>query len=201
MSHEECQKLYGAGKDLLIKSGLVQFEDRAFMGKEDDGEFEQYWGHFDERFGRYMAWVWFSVGAENLAKAALVCSGKLKRKKDYLGLRFYSPGIDEAEWVDEVLKSNKRKSQLGPGEAYNYNYKNLGDLVCRLGELDHTEESEKKRLKAAYRYLSSVIRNRDAHTYVEDVRREDFPAVRGLFVPAFNALLQTMTGRGHFGET
>ena len=100
---------------------------------------------------------------------------------------------------DQVLRSNKGKSQLGPEEAYNYNYKNLGDLVSRLGELDHTEESEKRRLKAAYKYLSSAIRNRDAHTYVEDVRRKDFPSVEGLFVPAFNVLLKAMERNEHFG--
>ena len=197
MNHEECQTLFEAGKTLLVKSRLVQFDGQSFVGKEDDGEFEQCWGRFHERFGRYMAWVWFSVGAENLAKAALICNEKLERKKDDLGFRFYSPGIGEAEWVDEVLKSDKRRSQLGPEEAYNYNYRNLGDLVCRLGELGQTEESEKRRLKATYRYLSSAIRNRDAHTYVEDVRRKDFPAVSGLFVPAFNALLKAMDPDEH----
>ena len=57
---------------------------------------------------------------------------------------------------------------------------------------------ESKRLKAAYKYLTQAIRNRDAHSYIENQRRKDFPAVEGLFVPAFNTLVQAMKGNGHF---
>ena len=195
MNHEECQTLFKAGKTLLVKSGLVLFDAQSFEGKEDDGEFEQYSGGFDERFGRYMAWVWFSVGAENLAKATLVCNKQLKMEKKDLGFRFYLPETDGPEWMNEVL--SPMKWQFGQEEAYKYDYKSLGDLVGKLGNLDRIKEPEKKRLMVAYKYLTAVIRNRDEHTYVEDVRRKDFPAVKGLFVPAFNALLKAMDPDEH----
>jgi hypothetical protein len=110
MNHEECQTLLDAGKTLLLNSGLVLFDVHSFADREDDSEFEQYAGCFHERFGRYMAWVWFSVGAENLAKAALVCNGKLERKKRNLGFRFYLPETDGLEWMDEVLTGNSSNS-------------------------------------------------------------------------------------------
>ena len=195
MNHEECQTLLDAGKTLLLNSGLVLFDAHSFAGREDDSEFKQYAGCFHERFGRYMAWVWVSVGAENLAKAALVCNGKLEREKRNLGFRFYRPETDGLEWMDEVL--NREQRQFGQEEAYNYDYKSLGQLVSRLGKLGQIKEPEKKRLMVAYKYLTAVIRNRDEHTYVKNVRRNDFPAVKGLFVPAFNALLKAMDPDEH----
>src|SRR4051812_29258676 len=51
----------------------------------------------------------------------------------------------------------------------------------------HIEE-----VRAAYKYLASAIRNRDAHRYERDVRAGHFLAVPLLFIPAFNALLATL---------
>ncbi len=196
MSHEECHKIYQAGKTLLVKSKLVHFDGHSFVDEKDEDQCELYWSrHFDEDFGRYMAWVWFSVGAENLAKAALVCNGKLTAEKVNFDFPFYSPVIDETEWIEEVLKP-KMGNSLSE-RAYNYNYRSLGNLVGKLGKLNQVGEAEKKCLTAAYKYLTAVIRNRDAHTYVENVRRKDFPAVKGLFVPAFNTLLRTMSTKDH----
>ena len=59
-------------------------------------------------------------------------------------------------------------------------------------------ETEGRELKAAYKYLAQAIRNRDAHSYKRNRRRRDFPAVEGVFVPAFNMLIRTMRDRGHF---
>ena len=79
MSHFECDTLFEASKALLKKSGLARWGDQAFVfvpmyPGDDDSEFEKYWKkEFHSKFGRYMAWVLFSVGAENLAKAACVC--------------------------------------------------------------------------------------------------------------------------------
>ena len=55
----------------------------------------------------------------------------------------------------------------------------LGDIwQVKLDELSHERglaEAEGKELKAAYKYLTQVIRNRDAHSYIENQRRQDFP--------------------------
>ena len=78
----------------------------------------------------------------------------------------------------------------------------MGDIwKFKLGELSKWRgiaDTECRELKAAYKYLTQAIRNRDAHSYIENQRRRDFPAVEGIFVPAFNTLVQTMKDRGHF---
>ncbi len=79
MSHADCQILFEAGKALIEKSGLANYPGQEFVACEDEATFKKYWKeNFHQEFGRYMAWVLFSVGAENLAKAACVCSGVVK---------------------------------------------------------------------------------------------------------------------------
>ena len=79
MSHSDCQILFEAGKALVEKSGLVHYHGQHFVGSDDKARFDRYWKEqFHSEFGRYMAWVLFSVGAENLAKAACVCNGVVK---------------------------------------------------------------------------------------------------------------------------
>ena len=76
MTHADCQILFDAGKALLAKSGLAHFDGRHFVACNDKPRFDSYWeAEFHPEFGRYMAWVLFSVGAENLAKTACVCNG------------------------------------------------------------------------------------------------------------------------------
>ena len=84
MSHSDCKPLFEAGGALLIKSGLARWNGQTLSfvpmyPGDDDSEFEEYWREeFHSEFGRYIAWVLFSVGAENLAKAACVCNGTVK---------------------------------------------------------------------------------------------------------------------------
>ena len=76
MSHSECQMLFEAGRALVEKSGLAHYRGKHFVACKDRVRFEKYWEKELHRdFGRYMAWVLFSVGGENLAKAACVCNG------------------------------------------------------------------------------------------------------------------------------
>ena len=79
MNHDECRLLFNAGKALIEKSGLAKYDSTKFVACEDGQAFEDYWkSNFDSEFGRYMAWVLFVVGAENLAKATFVCNGLVK---------------------------------------------------------------------------------------------------------------------------
>ena len=65
INHYECQSLFGAGKGLMGKSGLARYCGDSSVCNNDEAEFEKYWRtNFDPDFGRCMAWVWFSVGAE-----------------------------------------------------------------------------------------------------------------------------------------
>ena len=75
MSHADCQILFEAGKALVEKSGLANYHGPGFVACDDEAAFKKYWKEdFHQEFGRYMAWVLFLVGAENLAKAACVCN-------------------------------------------------------------------------------------------------------------------------------
>ena len=144
MSHYECGNLFRASESLLIKSGLVRYCGESFCCIESEDKFEQYWKEkFHPEFGRYMAWVWFSIGAENLAKASLVCSGLVKRKTESLGYPFYSAKNDKSDWIDCVL--HPQKSNWGEKEARKYEYGSLGQLIPKFGKLNHIQESEKKK--------------------------------------------------------
>ena len=171
MNHAKCDTLFEASKALLTKSGLARWDDQAFTfvpmhPGDDDFEFERHWKkEFHSRFGRYMAWVLFSVGAENLAKAACVCN-RIVKVSDYGSLGQYT-------------KRGGRLDKL---------YAN----VC-------ISECHKTRLTEGYKLLKEA-RNRDAHGYVPNMRRADFPAVEPMFIPAFNVLVEAMRMNHHFDE-
>ena len=169
MSHFECDTLFEASKALLKKSGLARWGDQAFVfvamyPGDDDSEFEKYWKkEFHSKFGRYMAWVLFSVGAENLAKAACVCY--------------------------EIT--------TGPDYGTLGRYTKSGGLLDQLCEKPSNSDCDKTRLTQGYKSLKRA-RNRDVHGYVANKRREDFPAVEPIFVPAFNILVEAMRRNHHF---
>ena len=134
--------------------------------------FEKYVSEqLDPQYGRYIAWVLFSVGAENLAKAACVCSGCVPVSSD--------------GHYGELGKYMRRVN----GEP-------KGHLV-RLALARYLTDSDRKALTDGYLKLID-IRNRDAHTYVPTVRHLNFPDVEKHFVPAFNILVRTMQCNGHF---
>ena len=118
MSHSECQILFEAGRALVEKSGLAHYRGQHFVPSDDKVGFDTYWKEeFHPEFGRYMAWVLLSVGAENLAKAACVCSGTVKvvhrpRLEHYIkrhfsqlcrGTAFY--GTDDERTLTEGYKN------------------------------------------------------------------------------------------------
>ena len=81
MSHSDCQILFEAGKALVEKSGLANYYGQDFVAGDDEASFNKYWkANFHQEFGRYMSWVLFLVGAENLPKAACVCNQVLPVK-------------------------------------------------------------------------------------------------------------------------
>ena len=201
MDHDECGNLFGASKSLLEGSGLVQWTGESFVCNDDEDGLERCWkDSFAPEFGRYMAWVWFSVGAENLAKAALACHDEVEKETKCLGYPVYSEETDLASWVDAVL--HPRIGAYGSGEARKFEYGTLGCIwnvkLDRLSRKRKITKNKGDELKAAYKYLAQAIRNRDAHSYVENQRRRDFPAVGGVFVPAFNTLVQALRDEGHF---
>jgi hypothetical protein len=216
VSHTECGKLFDAGRAAIGQSGLATWKDGAFHPCGCESDFEKYWEqHFHPEFGRYMAWVMFSVGAENIAKAAFVCNGLLKSKLRDAG---YSPhpSDDLGLWLKSIV--NAPLDQLSiyeadiPGRAVVYEYRTLGThlglrekkkgkpstfdrLVDKHPAIAGTSKEDV--LWASYRYLTDVIRNRDTHTYVKEVRKSNFPLVNILFVPSFNVLVSTMQARSH----
>ena len=138
--------------------------------------------------------------AENLAKAACVCNRVVHGEEITLKYPRYTDDIPVTDWVDMVMDGNC--SDIDVTRAINYKYESLGDYWnCYLPKLCEKKEvcSKKTRhVKASYKYLTAVIRNRDVHTYIPAERRRDFPAVQPIFVPAFNTLVETMKKNQHF---
>ena len=143
MTHTDCQVLFDASKALLEKSRLAHYNGQHFVASDDKARFDEYWKvEFHPEFGRYMAWVLFSVGAENLAKAACVCNGAVKAEHkpmlgSYLNRHFrdvcretgLGGSADERTLVDgyEQLKDIRNR------DAHSY-HKNVRDADFPLVE-------------------------------------------------------------------
>ena len=171
-----------------------------YVGNEDY-EFEEHWKReFHSKFGRYMAWVLFSVGAENLAKAACVCNKVVRGRTTSLKYPRYTELTPVDEWVDSVINENRPHED--EDRATKHDYQPLEKYwKTHLPELRRRRKvchEESRRLIAGYKYLAQAIRNRDAHTYIADQRRKDFPAVEPVFIPAFNILVGAMERNHHF---
>ena len=105
MTHYECGSLFGAGRSLLEGSGLLRYCGDSFTCNSDQEGLERWWSdRFDAEFGRYMGWVWFSVGAENLVKAALVCNRLLQEEEENPDYPIYCRDTNRENWVAEVLQ-------------------------------------------------------------------------------------------------
>ena len=164
--HHECGKILAAGRTLIEKSHLASYENGTFVACTNFQVFECHAkADFHQRFGQYMAWVWFAVGAENLAKAACLCDGIIE-----------IPASGKYGALEKYIRWSKKKKK----------YK--GHLA--MLEVDLPEE-DRQALLGGYSKLLR-IRNRDVHTYEEDVRKGNFSLVESHFVPAFNALLENM---------
>ena len=171
MNHHVCENLFLAAKALMEKSRLVSFQDGSFHACTDECAFEKYVGEqLAPKYGRYMAWVLFSVGAENLVKAACVCSGCV-------------PESPTGHYGTLGAYLHKKKEKLD------------GHLV-RLAQQTCLTDDDSKKLTDGYLELIE-IRNRDVHSYVYGVRRLHFAFAEAHFVPAFNVLVGTMQCNGH----
>ena len=172
MNHLECGKLFLAAKTLMEKSCLVLYQGSSFHACTDESAFEEYVSEkLDPQFGRYMAWLLFSVGAENLAKAACVCTGIVRESPTG---HYGTMGI--------YLRRLKGR---------------LEGRLIRLSRETGLTGDDKQKLTDGYLELIK-IRNRDVHSYVYGVRRLHFAFAEAHFVPAFNVLLGTMQRNGHF---
>lgn len=134
MTHTDCQILFEAGKVLLTKSGLAHYSGRHFVACNDERRFEEYWKtELHPEFGRYMAWILFSVGAENLAKAACVCSGILSvgnkpTLRDYLSKHFkdlcYETGLGGSDGESKLIGGYEQLKDIRNRDAHSY-HKNV----------------------------------------------------------------------------
>ena len=172
MNHHECGNLFLAAKALMGKSRLVLYQGGSFHACTNESAFEKYVGEkLDPQYGRYMAWLLFSVGAENLAKAACVCAGVVRE----------SP-TGHYGTMGACLRRVKGRLE--------------GHLVRLARETSLTGDDNKKLTDG---YLELIkIRNRDVHSYVYGVRQLHFAFAEANFVPAFNVLVGTMQRNGHF---
>ena len=130
MSHADCQVLFEAGKALVEKSGLANYRGQDFVACDDEAAFKKYWEkNFHQEFGRYMAWVLFLVGAENLAKAACVCNGVVKVKskltlENYVNKHFKGlcekPGFCGGDDEGRLINGYKLLVKVRNRDAHSY---------------------------------------------------------------------------------
>ena len=143
MSHAGCEILFQAGKALVEKSGLAHYSDPCFVACDNKARFDEHWGAaFHPEFGRYMAWVLFSVGAENLAKAACVCNGVVKVShkpslEHYVDMHFKElcskPRLCDSDDENRLIEGYERLKNVRNRDAHSYR-RNVRDADFPLVE-------------------------------------------------------------------
>ena len=176
-----------AGLALINWSGLAVWSVRdGCLRATDFNEFEKLAQERHDQFGRVLSWVIFSVGCEYVVKGACLVR-KLISPKNKDVLRPPKWDEDLQTWSNAIIKRDS--SVLEPVSTTN----TLGQLpLAKL--LDDLPEGKKHR--AAFQLLRDSMRNRDAHQYVRNVRAAHFHAVPRLFVPALNAVIQSVSQLG-----
>ena len=164
MNHSTCKRLFKASKALLTSSGLVRWNGNTFVAThptKDDSAFEKYARtKFHPCYGRYMCWVLFSVGAENLAKAACTCSGvvKIPNSPSKLPYPIYEDWLSLKDWGDKVL--NGTRDENDPPQPEKYDFGDLGEYwqcekyLDKLCNKCKVLSDNRKMLKASYKYLA-----------------------------------------------
>lgn len=130
MSHEDCQLLFDAGQAMVEKSGLANYSEPCFIACDNESGLEEYWKEeFHPNFGRYMAWVLFSVGAENLAKAVCVCNKVLKVQskptlehyvKNHFRKLCSEPGLCAGDIEDGLVKGYEYLVKVRNRDSHSY---------------------------------------------------------------------------------
>ncbi|MCY4365311.1 MAG: hypothetical protein OXE17_03680 [Chloroflexi bacterium] len=169
MKHKERDFLFTAGKSLLLESKLVYWNGikfEPFFRGSCDCDYEAWLkSAFQHEYGRYISWVLFSVGMENLAKAACVCGntvhkdssgkygtlGKLKNN----GIKAYKMNESDPALVASFGSRWEELTSIRYDEAHAYyhetrrrHYEKLepvlipfsNDLVSILRSGDHFED-------------------------------------------------------------
>ena len=179
--------------NLINWSGLAIWQpDQNCFQPADEHEFVRRHESRGE-FGRLISWLVFSVGAEYLAKGICLANGAVTPKKISVLEYPEREGTIEA-WVTNVLNGTAAKvDQIAYGTLGDYYGKKVASSYFgKLRGKGKLSDEKFRLVVAGYRVLGEAIRNRDAHTYVRDVRGGHFYLVEKLFVPCFNALLEAL---------
>lgn len=188
MSPEEDGRLQVlAGRALLTKSALVTWSDehRIFKSRRME-DFERDVQNLEPQFGRLMLWMWFSAGVETFAKGVCLVRGVDVRNPKGRVLAYPPQGQAELRKWTNVATADKAPRMVAP------NYGTLGTLYQKhfkaLFRAVNADDDQRASVESAFRLLGSTIRNRDAHAYVGEARKQHFWLVEALFVPALNHL-------------
>jgi hypothetical protein len=177
-----------AGLALVDWSGLakVQGSDLALAANESDDRFERLAESRHAEYGRVLSWVVFSVGCEYILKGACQVRGLGKRsQKKVLDVPPWDANLDV--WAKAAIKMESAALKTITTNG------TLGSLP--LAKMFSGVPGGDVH-RASIELLRQTIRNRDAHQYVKNQRAAHFPAVSRMFVPALNALLESLPAKG-----
>ena len=188
MTSQEGWRQIRAGIALIQWSKLARWNSgKARFEPTSQDEFERWAKKTHQDFGRLICWIAFSTGVEYLVKG--VC---LVRGEDIVetGKVFKHPPKegDLQNWISGVLENkDDAKEEVQKFGALGKITQTGGCLERILAE---TPEGERDLALASLRYLRRTIRNRDAHSYTQNVRAFHFYAVERVVLPALNTLLK-----------
>lgn len=189
-----------AAASLLEKSGLVKWNPQvALFVPVDLQAFKSTWrDNLDPVFGRLMAWILFSAGAEFLAKGVCLVNGVEIREELDVPL---SPTVPIPTWAPGFRKNwrsagTTKATKFGTmGNLTSYDKKTKVDAALkRLCSVVGATIDQEDLLLAAYDFLCRACRNRDAHAYVPKTRDSQFSLAAEIFPECFNMLMTWLPG-------
>jgi len=177
----EAKRQIAAGIVLIKQSGLLELFQESNFSPKTISDFEDFATEIHPKFGRVRCWILFSTGVEYLCKGYLISKNSLavSSKEKYKLAR--ETDIDET-WVRDVV--DRRSSVLTQIDTYG----TLGEVAQKIGNVlknySDVDENDADKVRSILHMLTDAIRNRDAHAYVENVRKEH----HGLVVPVCEAI-------------
>jgi hypothetical protein len=185
--------LLDAGIDLLIRSGLLGWDEirhrfTALKYRPSPEYFEK-----NGMFGRLISWILFSIGAEYVLKAVCDIHGVAGPRTKTLNVDY--PRSEKIEaWAHDVatrLVGEDVDDAIVAPEFYGTLEQYVREHIHSLAKELDLQVRDEELLFAGFKLLTA-IRNRDVHSYEKNVREANFYLVDEVFVPCLNILWDSL---------
>jgi hypothetical protein len=160
-----------AGICLIVQSGLLKLSEENKFSVQEIHQFENFANEKHPKFGRIMCWILFSTGVEYLCKGYLISKKSLTPTKAEK-IKLAKESEINKDWTEKVLARDDKVVIV------NEIYDQLGGVTQRIASVlikkSEISSDIANKTRSVLGMFTDAIRNRDAHAYMEDVRKDHF---------------------------